>query len=168
MNAQPAKRRRGRPRLPKGQKKPEPMSFRPTPDIRTKLEAAAAASGRSMTREIDSRIERTFLEDDFQEGIFGGERLYWQARHIALAINLVEEYYGSTIENDSATLLAVQEAVERVLELLAKRRTPSSLIKFRAGEPTAPDGRQIVDAYFSELAPFSDDKAQEKQTKKKE
>ena len=39
------------------------MGFRPTPEIREKLEEASKANGRSMSQEVEHRLERSFTEE---------------------------------------------------------------------------------------------------------
>ena len=56
-------KRMGRPPLPAGKKRLNSMGFRPTPAIRAQITAAARVNRRSMTAEIESRLERTFIED---------------------------------------------------------------------------------------------------------
>ena len=38
-----------------------PMSFRLTPELRAKLEATASKAGRSLSSEVEHRLERSFL-----------------------------------------------------------------------------------------------------------
>ena len=40
-----------------------PMSFRATPELRAKLEAAASKAGRSLTQEVEHRLEQSFISD---------------------------------------------------------------------------------------------------------
>jgi hypothetical protein len=43
-----------------------PMGFRTTSEIRARLEAAANESGRSLTQEIEHRLEASFLMGDLR------------------------------------------------------------------------------------------------------
>ncbi len=56
------------------------MGFRPTPETRERLEKASKANGRSMSQEIESRLERSFASDDAQVTSFGGELNYKVAK----------------------------------------------------------------------------------------
>jgi len=40
-----------------------PMSFRVTPELKRQMDAAAAATGRSVTAEIELRLEQSFRDD---------------------------------------------------------------------------------------------------------
>ena len=42
------------------------MGFRPTPKIREKLEEAAKENGRSMSQEVEHRLEQSFLRTDIE------------------------------------------------------------------------------------------------------
>ncbi|MGA0594932.1 Arc family DNA-binding protein [Enterovirga sp. CN4-39] len=52
-----------RPKLPEGEGKRHPLHVRTTKQMREDLEAAAAASGRSLAQEIETRLEQSFLVD---------------------------------------------------------------------------------------------------------
>lgn len=51
---------RGRPKLPARDRTLPTMGFRPTPKVRLLLEQASILNGRSMSKEIESRLESTF------------------------------------------------------------------------------------------------------------
>ena len=59
----------GRPRLPTGKKREVPIGFRPTPDLRKRLQTAAEFSGRSISQEIVSRLEHSFWHDDMEKDL---------------------------------------------------------------------------------------------------
>jgi hypothetical protein len=40
------------------------LSFRTTPELYARMQAAAAASGRSLTQEIELRLERSFADEE--------------------------------------------------------------------------------------------------------
>ena len=58
------KRKRGRPLLKSEDRRLPSMAFRPSRDLRARLEEAAHESGKSLSHEIELRLERTFLMDD--------------------------------------------------------------------------------------------------------
>ena len=58
------KRKQGRPALKPEDRRLPSMAFRPTRDLRKTLEASAAKLGRSLSKEIEYRLERSFLMDD--------------------------------------------------------------------------------------------------------
>jgi len=58
----------GRPPLPYGTKKSAYAGFRVTPDLQRRIDEEAAANGRSRSREVEARIEASFVKQDvFQE-----------------------------------------------------------------------------------------------------
>ena len=66
------------------------MGFRPSLTLRRALEDAISVSGRSLSQEIESRLERTFLSDDAKFDDFGGKEKYALARLFAVSANLLE------------------------------------------------------------------------------
>lgn len=63
MNAKATKARMGRPPLPPEKRRSASMGFRPTPSLRASLEAQAAVNQRSVSQEIEHRLERSFHDD---------------------------------------------------------------------------------------------------------
>lgn len=55
--------RRGRPPKHESDVKRIPIGFRTTPEFKAKIDAAAAASGRSLAQEIELRLEQSFRDD---------------------------------------------------------------------------------------------------------
>lgn len=58
-----APRKRGRPAKPAGERKAHNLTFRTRADFRERLERAASNSGRSVSEEVELRIERSFEID---------------------------------------------------------------------------------------------------------
>ena len=69
MAKQAKKSRMGRPPLPPERRKRPTMGFRPTAAMRKQIEEAAAASGLSMTQEVERRLERSFATETRAEEI---------------------------------------------------------------------------------------------------
>ena len=65
--------RRGRPPLAETEGKRSVLNARVTRETRQRLQEAAANSGRSLSQEIEFRLERTFAQDDARYEDFGGE-----------------------------------------------------------------------------------------------
>jgi TraY domain len=51
------------PRTTRGDGKRHPLNMRTTLETRQRLEAAAAANGRSLAQEVEARLERSFVEE---------------------------------------------------------------------------------------------------------
>lgn len=58
-----------RPKLPPGEGKRFPLNTRTTKVLRDWMDAASKASGRSLSQEVEYRLERSFMEQDFAEQI---------------------------------------------------------------------------------------------------
>jgi hypothetical protein len=57
-------KRRGRPPVPAGQRKGTNFTFRSRGDLHSRLAAAAAQANRSISEEIEWRVQRSFLDQD--------------------------------------------------------------------------------------------------------
>ena len=62
-------------------------STRITPETRAQLEEAAAQTGRSLAQEIESRLERSFLDQEAVYQAFGGKKSYEFCRVLATMAN---------------------------------------------------------------------------------
>ena len=96
MQGRTKKTRMGRPPIPPEKRKRPPMGFRPTPDIRKKIEESAAQSGLSLTQEIERRLERSFWEEGALYAEFGGKEQYELVRRFADIANLVSAVEGKS------------------------------------------------------------------------
>ena len=76
MAKKTVRRKMGRPPLPASERRLPSTSFRPTPAIRRRLENAAKANQRSLSQEIQARLEGSFLEEDARYAAFGGAKPY--------------------------------------------------------------------------------------------
>ena len=104
------KKRTGRPPLPPDEKRRPPMGFRPTIEVRHKLEEAARQSGRSLSREVEDRLERSFLSEEAHHETFGGAEAYRLVRLLALLANEVSEVTGKPWTSDIETFETAQGA----------------------------------------------------------
>ncbi len=84
------KPRMGRPPLPADQRKRPSMAFRPTPELRKKLESAAADSGGSLSQEIERGLELHFSDHETRLRGFGSEGRLKLLRAFGLAIDMIE------------------------------------------------------------------------------
>ena len=91
------KKRIGRPPKSEEDRKAVNFTFRSRGHMRDLLKAAAAASGRSISEEIEYRLQNSFREDDS----YGGPRLSAVFRVIANSIALLKTG-GSLAETDRA------------------------------------------------------------------
>ena len=115
MSAKRGKRKMGRPPLPAAERKLPSMGFRPTRELRGKLEDAAVFSGRSKTQEIESRLERSFSDQDVRFAEFGGEAIYQFMKKLARVAQIVELRTNESFEDDAYTRSQVMWAMQNVL-----------------------------------------------------
>ena len=97
----PAKR--GRPSLPPGEGKRYPLNLRTTKETRELLESASRASGRSLSQELEFRLEQSFLGDDTKYADFGGEHHYRFFRLQADAAQVVGARSGCDFFDEAET-----------------------------------------------------------------
>ncbi len=122
MAKKPSKPRMGRPPLPSGKRRGASMGFRPTPEIREKVEEAAKANGRSMSQEVEHRLERSFTEEaNLQwayKQIIGDEALHRAIMFANLSIRVSQEetgvpwYQDPESRKEAADLYSIQLETE--------------------------------------------------------
>ncbi len=123
------------------------MGFRPTPEIRERLELAAVKSKRSLSQEIETRLENSFSKEDARDAALGGSHVYALARVANSLIALVESIRGSRWVDDpevardacilvskafaaysnskelESSLLALPDTISRLLDGTAHKET---------------------------------------------
>ncbi len=67
-----------------------PLNMRTTPEMRARLERAASESGRSLVKEVEKRIERSFEIEGGVYRDFGGEDQYRMCRMFADIANSIK------------------------------------------------------------------------------
>ena len=87
-------------------KKAAPTGFRPTPQLRSALEMASKENGRSLSQEIESRLERSFHVDTE----YGGSQQQALFRTLAAVAAVIEERTGKSWIEDWWTAVAVGRA----------------------------------------------------------
>lgn len=106
--------KRGRPAT--GEKaKREVIAVRATQEFRAKIDRAAAASGRSMSQEIEYRLEQSFKEDEDLGGVEQAEIL----RLTQTIMDHVSARMGRSWLEDATGAEIVASAVSRLLRILA-------------------------------------------------
>ncbi len=110
MAKKPKKPKMGRPPLAPGKRRGASMGFRPTPEVREKIEEAAKAKGRSMSQEVEHRLEQSFEG----EKALGGRQFRAMFSLFGNAAVLIEQQTGKSCFEDWNTWVAVQEAWKRL------------------------------------------------------
>ncbi len=80
------------------------MGFRPTPEVREKIEEAAKANGRSMSQEVEHRLEQSFEGDE----ALGGRQFRAMFGLFGNAAVLIEQQTGKSCFKDWNTWVAAQ------------------------------------------------------------
>ncbi len=93
---QATKKRLGRPPLPPAKRRGHTMGFKPTPDVRQQLREAATANNRSVSKEIEARLERSFSDDEARYDYFGGRVGYEIFRVLGSAASALGKTVGKT------------------------------------------------------------------------
>ncbi len=104
----------GRPPLPPEKRKRPSMGFRPTVELRGRLEEAAGASGLSLTQEVERRLERSFIDEDR----LGGPLVFRLAALFGITMHLVEEVTEEKFKSDPFTFDQVVESWTAILKKL--------------------------------------------------
>ena len=99
------------------------MGFRPTPEIRASLERAAQANGRSMSQEVQARLERSFLVEDHLTFVSGDPKTAWFVREMLEAKRLIEAYQEKSAWDDFECHEAMKAAINRLLTKDAPKPT---------------------------------------------
>jgi len=130
-----AKRKRGRPPLPKAERKRGVLGFRARDDLRRRLTDAAKLSGRSASEEIEHRLDQSFEMAELIAGAFRaalGETNGDLMRAIATVIWLIERRTGKKWNEDLLTAFEVSSAIDSIVRGLTQPLSPErAFIHFR-------------------------------------
>ena len=88
------------------------LGLRVTAETKNRLEAAAAASGRSQSQEVEFRLERSFRKEDDGIAALGGSEQHALFRMMAAAAEIIENRTGKSWSSDWETSIAVRDAWE--------------------------------------------------------
>ncbi len=127
-------RKRGRPALPPEEGKRHPLNVRTTKELREKLDAAIRQSGRSLTQEIELRLERSFRDE---EG-FGGKENYALFKMMGGAADVIQARTGKLWMADWDTSVSVRAAWKRLASDAAPKPPRKIMQSIRDQGPTAP------------------------------
>lgn len=111
-----APKRRGRPPLPADQRKRASINTRLRPPLKERLEARAAEHGRSLSEEIESRLEQS--EQIYES--FGGYDTYRFMQLLGGTIFEIEQTTGKSWRTDLETLEQVREALDLMLLVFSR------------------------------------------------
>ena len=143
------------------------LNLKTTQELRDRLEAAASASGRALTHEVEARLNRTF---DF-DYLLGDNETALVLRTIATAIQRFEKASGRAWVRDSETQERVHEAVSKMVDVLMavrpevddriKRTGPGLPVDFSDLEQRVGFRTMALDRAMEELRAYRNNKEQE-------
>jgi hypothetical protein len=113
-----------------------------TTDLRDRLEKAAAQSGRSLTHEVEHRIERSFFQDKIDEyrTISDGDEPTKQlGDSLKLALGMLNQYTGRNWQSDPAAQAANVSLISEVVAYALSRRDLPAPAKGENGEAIDPN-----------------------------
>ena len=116
-----------RAKLPRGEGKRVPLNMRTTREVRERLERRAADSGRSLVQEVERRLERSFLEEDYLALIYDDPNTAGFVRLFLDAKRLIESHLEKSVWGDMESHEAMKSALKRLLAQNAP--SPSSSLK---------------------------------------
>ncbi len=154
------KRKMGRPPLPASKKRLPSVGFRPTPEIRKKLAKAADSSDRSLSQEIESRLEASFLVESFKYEEFGGEQLYWLMKSVTAMGRVTLEGMGGDL-NDPLARFKAMEIMEVAFRTLKKNAAAGGPM------PAVDDTKHLVAAFEARILNEGAARQTQKSTAKK-
>ncbi len=128
------KKKRGRPRKPESEKRRNNVTIRMRDDVKRRIEEAADSQGRSLSEEIEFRLERTFLE----EAAYGGKELSGLLKLMVGAAEIIQARTDKSWSSDWETSIAVRAAWTK-LAAATGPRPPAELIQhFERGDELPP------------------------------
>jgi hypothetical protein len=123
------------------------------------LEAAASGTGRSLSQEIEFRLEQSLREDADRVRFYGGADLDGLFKQIAGAIGIIEQTRGKRWRQDQKTFMCVIGAFKEVLAQIEGMRPPadpedvSMVSELRAMAPDEPRPPEVsVPAQVEQIA----------------
>lgn len=111
---------RGRPPRHQGERLSKNRTFRVRGSLDGRLQAAAAASGRSVSEEIEFRLDQSFDRDAFIGVLLGGDENAKVLQSIAMVMKL-ESRSGHWLK-DANTAGTVRQAVNFIIRQFAQRQ----------------------------------------------
>ena len=106
------------------------LGLRVTAEMKNRLEAAAAASGRSQSQEVEFRLEQSFRKEDDGIAALGGSEQHALFRMMAAAAVIIENRTGKSWSSDWKTSIAVRNAWKELIAAVLPK-PPEKLLDAR-------------------------------------
>ena len=136
-----SERKRGRPPLPPKQRKRNNVTIRLRDDLKSSLQEAGVDQGRSLSEEIEARLEASLLG----EAAFGGRELQTLFRLLGTVAEVIQEQSGKKWNEDWETSIAVRTAWNRLIAdvmppvPLSEKKITARVDKLEAEIPQLPE-----------------------------
>lgn len=132
MTTSTPRKRGGQPKPPEARKRGN-LTFRVRDDLRLRLEESATKCGRSVSEEIEQRLEQSFNAPDLIDkaidqtlkGLFGGSYTLELTQRIALALRHTETITNASWNEDKFTCWEGKQAVISILDAVMTAERPS-------------------------------------------
>jgi len=121
--------KRGRPSLAPGQRKRNNVTIRMRDEVKSAVQDAGSAKGRSLSEEIEYRVERSLLVEDHFALAFEDARTADFVRETLETKRLIEAYQKKSIWDDLESHEAMKAALTRLINQRAPK--PSTSLKRR-------------------------------------
>ena len=115
-------RKRGRPAIKPSERKRNNVTIRVRDALKSELQSAAAEFGRSLSEEMETRLERSLLEERAAHEELGGQHVYDMFRLLGAAARLIEARTGKRSSDDWETWYAVQKAWQKLIPALGPQQ----------------------------------------------
>lgn len=126
MRRTTTKRGPGRPTKPPRPGERNPLGLRVTAEVKERLERAARESGRSISQEVEMRLERSFAADEHLYERFGGRDVYFLASLIGRVALAVKPAPEARWIDDADGAAVIRAAADMILGALAPVTPPRS------------------------------------------
>ena len=150
--ANQTKRKRGRPKLADGAGKRSSFNTRITPHLKERLEQEAAINGRSLSEEIEFRLEQSFMFEQAKFSEFGGEENYKKFRTFAGMADLVSETTGKGWDQDADTWGKYIWLMHETINLTDSHIKPFDIKLPKGDDPKSKKATEFLVSYFNELS----------------
>ena len=118
-----AKKSRGRPPKTPGEPKRSSFNTRIRSKLKSQLEHAAVKAGRSMSEEIEYRLEQSFVQETAARDAIGPSHVYPLMKMLGSTVTLIEEGTGKKWRDDRFTHVLVMKTIDRILDALGPQHS---------------------------------------------
>lgn len=132
-----------------GEAKRSSFNTRLRTEVKDQLSVEASNSGRSLSEEIEWRLEQSLLEKDTKYKEFGDKQHYELGRMLMWSVIFVEDFTGKSWWEDDATLDEVLTAVSEFFKRLGQTRArwPTAELRPEYGQRAADEIARLIEKF---------------------